>query len=134
MIETDAINIVSLLLAAYPSTNATDGTVELWVNAMSTVPEDDGKTAAMEWIRTSKFFPTIADVNEILTGYRRKREREATNYPSLRGPLPTAEEGMQIAKIGYLAECRARGREPNPKTLAMFDAGVIGGIRIGAQP
>jgi hypothetical protein len=122
MNENEAINIVGMFMSAYPATNADDNTVDLWVNALGTVDPNDGALAAREWISTSKFFPTIAEIREILSGYRRRRALED-------GPRQVGErtvsfaDGIRAMRAGYELECRIQGRTPTPSNVAAFDRG-----------
>lgn len=125
MTETEAIQIVGLFISAYPQASPDDGTVDLWVNALAVVEAEDGKQAAAEWIRTSRFFPTIADVSELLTGYRRRRELERAGTHGLPEGFATQQDGFNAARAGYEAECRRTGREPNPVILAGFERGRL---------
>lgn len=131
MNETQAVDVMSMFLAAYPSTAATDGTVELWVQALNSCSDEEGRQVAVDWIRTSKFFPTIAEFGELLNQSRRRVDLEQSGRPYRdRAPICTFEEGVTAAINGYLAECRLQGREPSLKILEGFQRGMVGGVKV----
>ena len=130
MNENEAINIVGMFMSAYPATNADDNTVDLWVNALDTVDSNDGALAAREWITTSKFFPTIADIRGILTGYRRRRELERGGARDLAERVVTFQAGVAAMRAAYELECRIQGRNVTPTAMASFERGDIPNVGI----
>lgn len=134
MTEAEAIQIAGMFISAFPNTPADDGTIDLWVTALAFVDVHDGRRVAMELVNTHKFFPTIAEFNDILNGYKRRRDLENGGRREIGGgAIVSHTEGMRIAKAAYIGERRLQGREPTPSMLAMFDKGLLGGVRVGAS-
>lgn len=129
MTDAESISIVGMFMAAYPSTNADDGTVDLWVQALATVAPSEGRQAAMEWISRSKFFPTIADIREILASYRRQRDLSFSGR-MVGERTVSFEDGVKFMLDGYLAECRSQGRQPTPAIVKAMQRGEFPNVGV----
>jgi hypothetical protein len=124
-----------LLLAlsgAYPTTEVTTETSELWANVFSGESFDALVEAAKVWIDRERFWPTPADLRTIIRDRRRREEMEtppeerqlpAPEPPpeivpetgevlSSSQPPPTWERAIEIAYGSYCREVRRQGREP----------------------
>jgi hypothetical protein len=111
--------IVRVIVAAYPTTEVTDDTLELWANAFATTPTDRVQAAVTAWILDNRWPPTIADVRTVIRDQRADARRRADMQQVAEiGPDRIAlDEGRSIAEAAYRAECAAQGREPNPELI-----------------
>ena len=78
MTTDQARQIVALFVAAYPGSPADENTVALWLNALAVADYDAAHNAAMDTVRTSSWWPTIAEFNGRMTAIRRDEARRAT--------------------------------------------------------
>lgn len=75
MTHDQARQIVALLIAAYPHSPADEVTVDLWVNALLPADFELAADAAHETVRTTSWWPTIAEFNGRMTELLRARNR-----------------------------------------------------------
>ena len=74
MTEDEAIKILAVLKAAYPmaykdlNSKSADGIIKLWHLHFADIPYDIVSEAINTIIKTNKFCPTIAEVNDAIAG------------------------------------------------------------------
>lgn len=128
MNTSEAQQIVAVFVAAYPQSAADENTVALWINALQVADYDTARTAALEHVRTSNWWPTIAEFNGQMTTIRRDRARRAN--PS----QITAR--VRCDGSGWFD--RGNGLEPcpqcNPWLRAQFEEGDLHSAHRPAAP
>lgn len=62
MTKPEIIELVAVLMAAYPTANFPDGTVSAYENFLQDLDRDRARQAVATLVRTSRFMPAIADV------------------------------------------------------------------------
>jgi hypothetical protein len=67
--------LVAILMACYPNARVPDGTVVMYENFLLELDHEQAQQAVAGIVRTSKFFPTIA---EVVTAYEAQRPRPET--------------------------------------------------------
>jgi hypothetical protein len=115
----EARQIVAVFVAAYPQSPADEVTVDLWVNALTCADFELAREAAAETVRTSSWWPSIAEFNGRMTGILRDRVRRAQ---------PTGIiSRIRCDGSGWFE--RGRGLEPcatcNPWLRAQFEEGDL---------
>lgn len=114
MTHDEAVSVVAMLGAAYPSQRLTDDTAQLWVRSLSGIAFEPASEAAVDWIEHELYYPTIAAFGVYLNRHKRPDQREIP--PETTRAIPVAE-GRVIAADAYEAECRRLGKPMNPTTL-----------------
>lgn len=105
-----------MLMAAYPNARVPDGTVLLYESILVDLDRDRCVEAVRKIIKTSKFFPTIA---EIVTAYEGEKATEEIPYhrlfapPKRRGLMQPGELAAEVN--AYLAKAHP---EPKPEPAA----------------
>lgn len=122
MNRAEAGGLVSLLADAYPHVQVRKGTVEAYAIALADLRLEEAHRAVVELLGTSKFWPTIADIRELVARHRTG--------------LPDAETAWAIvvrAAVAANAEISTRGsyqRVPFGCELIERAVAVIGWERI----
>lgn len=100
---------VASLRAAFPNANLPVETVEIYKAALADLDADDVQAAVGALIRSSRYFPTVAEI----------REKVAERSLGLPGPVGAWEEAV----------ARAENRWERPRTPLVTEAlNAIGGI------
>lgn len=105
MTQQDASKLLAMLMAAYPNARVPDGTVVLYESILVDLDRDRCVEAVRKIIKTSKFFPTIA---EIVTAYEGEKAAEEIPYhrlfapPKRRGLMRPGELAAEVN--AYLAK------------------------------
>lgn len=68
MTEHEASRLLAMLRAAYPRQAIDDDNLRVYVHRMRDLEFEAGKRAVVAWIDTSKWFPTIAELRELMVG------------------------------------------------------------------
>ena len=123
MTEAEAVQIFAVFVAAYPQSTADELSAELWINTLARTPHDEAQAAAHEWIGRVAFFPTIADINQIIAVNRRRRS--LAEVPAIEPNTVDPPAGIVIARNAYLADCTRTRTAPSPSVLAMFGRGQL---------
>jgi hypothetical protein len=123
-----ARQIVALLVAAYPQSPADEITVDLWVNALVTAEFDIAAEAVQDVVRTTAWWPSIAEFNGRMTSILRERARRAQ---------PTAiTSRIRCDGTGWFD--RGSGLEPcptcNPWLRAQFEEGDLHAVHRPTAP
>ena len=107
LIETHA---VLAILGLAQDRQIPDGMAEVWHAAIDDLPFDLGRAAALELVRTSPYFPKVADLRERARLIREQRQRDARRRKQLDGPPPappiTGRTGAHMVRhvLGRLAD------------------------------
>lgn len=83
-------DILAMLLIAYPNAPVTPGTFPLYERMLSDLPVEALETAVLQWIATSKFFPTVAELRECAF----RLAADCYQHPS-----PAEAYGLVVAEI-----------------------------------
>jgi hypothetical protein len=135
MTRTEAAALLKLLTAAFPRITIDDDTVELWIDGLRPLDHHLGETAVRSLIDGTKFFPTIAELNEAVTiarehtaRARREAERRAADRAYDQQPHPLLRD------IPAAVELQERFGNP-PPTLDLTTDGICddGCGRTGAR-
>ncbi len=62
MTPAECAKILSLLTAAYPRFEVSDGTIAVYTECLADSEFGETRLRALQLIRTSKFFPTVAEL------------------------------------------------------------------------
>jgi hypothetical protein len=62
MTKAEIIELVAVLMAAYPTAQFPDGTVAAYENFLQDLDRDQARQAVANLVRSSRFMPAIADV------------------------------------------------------------------------
>lgn len=100
---------VTRLAAAFPRDNATEASLAVYVEELSTRDPDTIESVLQDFIRTATHFPTVA---EILEAYRYRRQRAqqssgVSELPISRSPMPPAVK-KQIEELNAAFEARSK--------------------------
>lgn len=86
MNKMQAVKILSPLICAYPNTKITEETIQVYAVALSELTEKSLTAAVLKCMRTSTFFPSIAeimkaadDMNDVAAGTKAKSPDESWN-------------------------------------------------------
>lgn len=119
MTHEQARQIVALLIAAYPHSPADEVTVDLWVNALLPADFELAADAAHDTVRTTSWWPTIAEFNGRMTELLRARNR--------RQQPTTITSRIRCNGTGWFD--RGAGMEPcptcNPWLRTQFEEGDL---------
>ena len=66
MTRQDMSGILALLKAVWTNHPVTDETVTAYAAALEDIPPEEGRWAALRWVRTAKFFPTPAELRALI--------------------------------------------------------------------
>jgi hypothetical protein len=92
--------IVGLFVAAYPGAPADEATVSLWLHALEPMDFEPAKAAALDHVRTSSWWPSIADFARGITEQRRaavRREAPRMGRCDGNGWIPSGDEFVPCA-------------------------------------
>lgn len=95
----EAAQVLDLLTAAYPSQELADGTVALWLKALTQVDAADAKATASRIVASSEFFPSMAKFREQLAAERRARENREAVTRGLARPRTNVPDPECFAQI-----------------------------------
>jgi hypothetical protein len=80
--------ILTSLVAAYPATRATEETVKVYRGALVPLEFEPARRAVQSWIRSERFFPTIAEFRETYRAIARDMARRPAAPEPGRVPPP----------------------------------------------
>lgn len=112
MTNIECAKVLALLKAAYPRTELSDATIEVYTECLADEDYTAVRARALEAIQESKFFPTVAELRDHAPPAtpeqirarrirdemdRAERERRANAEADAGGPEPTAEDVRRLA-------------------------------------
>lgn len=107
MTPQDAARVMSALHGAFPYANIDDDTIRVWSNVLDNTDFNLAMAAVDRWVAVEKFWPTIAELNGVMSEVRREW-RGDTDRPIV-NPLRGA---LRCDSSGWLD--RGDGMEPCP--------------------
>ena len=116
--------LVSLLADAYPHVAVRKGTVEAYSLALIDLPWDEARAAVIEHLGTSRFWPSIAEIRELVA-------RRRTGLPDAETAWAIVVRAAEAASR-EIAERGSYRRVPFACDLIERAVGVIGWERIRA--
>jgi hypothetical protein len=105
--------ILRQLHSAY-QTEVTREMGELWSNTFAGDDDEMVRDAVHEWIRERTYFPSPADLRQVMRGIMRRTEPERALTTVSATPITGLEGGWKIAYDAYCQTVRRDGREPKP--------------------
>jgi hypothetical protein len=114
--------LVSLLADAYPHVSVRKGTVEAYSLALIDLPWNEARAAVLEHLGTSRFWPSIAEIRELVA-------RRRTGLPDAETAWATVAQAAEAANR-EIAERGSYYRVPFACELIERAVGVIGWERI----
>ncbi len=114
MTQAQVAQLVAILMACYPNARVPDGTVVAYENFLIELEHEPAQQAVASIVRTSKYFPTIA---EVVTAYEAQRPRvEAEQNQRYLGPKytsrPMRPRELHAEISAFLARPEWRDRAP----------------------
>lgn len=103
MTRTEALDVLDLLAAAYPTYPLEKPTAELYVNALATVDAADAKQATGVWVKQHDRFPKVS---ELLAASRSHHQAFPEIEPPKDGKLSNQELAERVRALK--AEVRAK--------------------------
>lgn len=100
MIPKHIAEVFAVFGEAYPKWEVRERTVEVWASLLADVPADALKRAAVQYARTSKFPPTVAELREIARGPAECSAEEAWGEIYKRRPPPNDAAKRALEAIG----------------------------------
>ena len=88
MTKGEVSKLVAVLMACYPNARVPDGTVVAYENFLEELDREQASRAVANVVRSSKFFPTIA---EVVTAYEALTPPKPTDYSRYLGPKYSGE-------------------------------------------
>lgn len=88
MTKGEVSQLVAVLMACYPNARVPDGTVVAYENFLEELDHEQASRAVASLVRSSKFFPTIA---EVVTAYEALTPPKPSDYRRYLGPRYTGE-------------------------------------------
>lgn len=76
MSPTQAAQVLAALHGAYPRVELDDAIANVWQNTLAVTDYDVAMQAVAVWINESRFWPSVAEMNGIITKIRRERSYE----------------------------------------------------------
>lgn len=131
MSPNEAAQIVAVLVAAYPASNADEATATLWANALAPADYDVAHHVVLEVVRTLSWWPSIAEFNKLMTDRHRELARTGEGAPTTR-----ITSALRCDSSGWID--RGDGLEPcptcNPWLRTVWENGDLGEphVRIAA--
>lgn len=115
MTREQALRQLATLAAAYPAKQLPEPTLELYAEALAEMSEGTGRETVREIIRTSKFFPSIAELLETASLVREQAvERELVSRPVAEfvgetvAALPGRQEQVGFEGLTHIREVLAK--------------------------
>lgn len=113
--EEQALAAVAVLAVATGGNSWTDDTVEFYVKAFTTYEDPDVLATACQevvgaWARGDK--PPLGIVAQQYQAVKRRQDSVRGELGPSPTSFPSFEEGLEIARQAYHAECYRQGREP----------------------
>lgn len=105
--------ILRQLHSAY-QTEVTEDMGHLWANTFSGDDYEMARDAVDEWIRERTYFPSPADLRQVMRGIMRRTEPERALTTVSQMTITGEEGGWQIAYDAYCQTVKRDGREPKP--------------------
>lgn len=103
MKPTETAAILAMFASSYPAATVTEQTATVWADLLEDVNPDDGLAAAKALIKSSKFFPSIAEFREASRSARRIR----TGNPNGVEPQPALQPSEDDRRIPTREEVRS---------------------------
>jgi hypothetical protein len=121
MTKAQVSQLVAILMACYPNARVPDGTVVAYETFLVELEHEQAQQAVASLVRSSKYFPTIA---EVVTAYEAQRPRtEAEDHQRYLGPRytgrPMAPRELHAEITAFLAkpewQSQAKPEAPAPE-------------------
>lgn len=105
--------VIRYLCSAYPNQQIADGTVAVWCEHLAGQTVEDAMNAAKRLVRSTRWFPSVA---EFLECCRLERELREANFvrAELTAPKESAEQRKRVAER-FMAVCRESVASRNKK-------------------
>ncbi len=116
MTPQEASKLVAMLLAAYPNARVPDGTVVLYESILVELDRDRCVEAVRKIIKSSKFFPTVAEIVAAYDG-----EKATEEIPYHRRFAPPRRRGLMRPR-DLAAEVKAYLAKQHPTPAPKSDA------------
>jgi len=124
MSPTQAAQVLAALHGAYPRVELDDAVANVWQNSLSVSDYQVAMAAVTKWISESRFWPSIAELNSVITQIRREQDYER--------PQLASRPGYGCDSSGWLD--RGNGWEPcptcNPWNYALIENGDFQNTRL----
>jgi hypothetical protein len=104
MTPTQSAQVLAALHGAYPRVELDDAIAAVWQNTLAVTEYDVAMKAVAQWINESRFWPSVAEINAIITSIKRDRAYEQ--------PQLTRKSNYGCDGSGWLD--RGKGWEPCP--------------------
>jgi hypothetical protein len=76
MSPTQAAQVLAALHGAYPRVELDDAIAAVWQNTLAVTEYDVAMQAVAQWINESRFWPSVAEINGLITSIKRDRAYE----------------------------------------------------------
>jgi len=124
MTPTQAAQVLAALHGAYPRVELDDAVAAVWNNSLGVADYQLAMKAVSQWISESRFWPSIAEFNGLITVLRRDQDYEQ--------PQLSSRPGHGCDSSGWLD--RGNGWEPcptcNPWNHALIENGDFQNVRL----
>jgi len=124
MTSSEAAAIFAIFHGAYPHVALDDAISEVWMNSLLTNDADVARRAALEWVSTRKWWPTVVEFNAVI---RAIRQNDVTDGPR------QIHSGSRVMCDGTGWFDRGDGLEPcpscNPWNVELFRGGDFQNLR-----
>jgi hypothetical protein len=112
----ETIRLMAVLAAAFPQVQTTRETVDIYAISLGDIPFDLGMAAVMGLVKTSEWFPKVAEIRGEVSRLR----REWGAIPPAYLALPPSEKEMEavgrLAKM-YLEKLKGSGDAPPAEAI-----------------